>query len=172
MLIILGLTFVSVIISVIFSYKALSATKKLDKNESVSSTYYKTLSITFNGNQNLNLTGIGNGYELTNPKVIQITNEGDSDITFDIKLVSIQSSLLSTNNLVYTISCNNETSITKELPLSDKIIVSDITITPEETKTYVIKVAFKGTIEEGNYNNYYNSKIVVEANDNKTSLLE
>lgn len=172
LLIILGLTFVSVIISVIFSYKALSATKKLDKNESVSSTYYKTLSITFNGNQNLNLTGIGNGYELTNPKVIQITNEGDSDITFDIKLVSIQSSLLSTNNLVYTISCNNETSITKELPLSDKIIVSDITITPEETKTYVIKVAFKGTIEEGNYNNYYNSKIVVEANDNKTSLLE
>ncbi|MGN1371305.1 MAG: hypothetical protein ACI4XM_03415 [Candidatus Coprovivens sp.] len=172
LLIILGITFVSVIISVIFSYKALSATKKLDKNESVSSTYYKTLSITFNGNQNLNLTGIGNGYELTNPKVIQITNEGDSDITFDIKLVSIQSSLLSTNNLVYTISCNNETSITKELPLSDKIIVSDITITPEETKTYVIKVAFKGTIEEGNYNNYYNSKIVVEANDNKTSLLE
>ena len=172
LLIILGLTFVSVIISVIFSYKALSATKTLDKNESVSSTYYKTLSITFNGNQNLNLTGIGNGYELTNPKVIQITNEGDSDITFDIKLVSIQSSLLSTNNLVYTISCNNETSITKELPLSDKIIVSDITITPEETKTYVIKVAFKGTIEEGNYNNYYNSKIVVEANDNKTSLLE
>ncbi|MGM9647148.1 MAG: hypothetical protein ACI3YH_03335, partial [Eubacteriales bacterium] len=79
LLIILGITFVSVIISVIFSYKALSATKKLDKNESVSSTYYKTLSITFNGNQNLNLTGIGNGYELTNPKVIQITNEGDSD---------------------------------------------------------------------------------------------
>ena len=173
LLVILAITFISVIISVIFAYKAFSATKNIDnKNETKTVTYYQTLSTTFNGNQNLNLSGIGNGYELSSPKVIQITNEGNTDITFDIKLTSIKSSLSSTNNLVYTITRNNDTSITKELPLSDKVIISDIKISPEETITYVIKVSFKGTLEEGDYSNYYNSKIVIEQKDNKTSLLE
>lgn len=173
LLLILAITFISVIISVIFAYKAFSATKDIDnKNEAKASIYYQTLSTTFNDNQNLNLSGIGNGYELSTPKVIQITNDGNSDITFDIKLTGIKSSLTSTNNLVYTITRNGDTSITKELPLSDKIIISDIKISPEETITYVIKVSFKGKLEEGDYSNYYNSKIVIEQKDNKASLLE
>lgn len=173
LLVILGITFISVIISVIFAYKAFSATKDIDnENETKIVTYYQTLSTTFNGNQSLNLSGIGNGYELSTPKVIQITNEGNTDITFDIKLTGVKSSLSSTNNLVYTITRNSDTSITKELPLSDKVIVSDVKISPEETVTYVIKVSFKGTLEEGDYSNYYNSKIVIEQKDNKTSLLE
>lgn len=172
-LVVLGITFISVLISVIFSYRAFSATKDInDENETKSETYYQTLSTIFNGNQILNLSGIGNGYELATPKVIQITNEGNTDITFDLKLTSIKSSLLSTNNLIYTITRNNEPSITKELPLSDKVLVSNVKISPNETITYVIKVSFKGLLEQGNYSNYYNAKIVVEQKDNKTSLLE
>lgn len=173
LIIILGITFLSVIISLIFSYKAFSATKNIEEEKEIESkTYYQTLSTMYNNGPNLNLSGIGNGYELSNPKVIQITNEGNTSITFDIKITGIQTSLLSTNNLVYTISRAGETSITKELPLSNKNIVSDIKIKPEETITYIIKVSFKGTLETGDYSNYYNSKIVVEQKDNKTSLLE
>lgn len=173
LLVILAITFISVIISVFFAYKAFSATKNIDnKTETEALIYYQTLSTTFNDNQYLNLSAIGNGYELSTPKVVQITNDGNTDITFDIKLTGIKSSLTSTNNLVYTITRNGDTSITKELPLSDKVIASDIKISPEETITYVIKVSFKGTLEEGDYSNYYNSKIVIEQKDNKASLLE
>ena len=173
LLVILGITFLSVIISVIFSYKAFSATKNIDtKEKTKTEVFYQTLSTTFNGNQYLNLSGIGNGYELQNPKVIQITNEGNTKITFDLKIASIKTSLLSTNNLVYTITKNNETSAQKELPLSDKVIAQDVKIEPSETITFIIKVSFKGVLEEGNYSNYYNSKIVIEQKDNKSSLLE
>lgn len=173
LLVILAITFISVIISIFFAYKAFSATKNIgNKTETEALIYYQTLSTTFNDNQYLNLSGIGNGYELSTPKVVQITNDGNTDITFDIKLTGIKSSLTSTNNLVYTITRNGDTSITKELPLSDKVIASDIKISPEETITYVIKVSFKGTLEEGDYSNYYNSKIVIEQKDNKASLLE
>lgn len=173
LLVILGITFLSVIVSVIFSYKAFSATKNIDtKEKTKTEVFYQTLSTTFNGNQYLYLNGIGNGYELQNPKVIQITNEGNTEITFDLKIASIKTSLLSTNNLVYTITKNNETSAQKELPLSDKVIAQDVKIKPSETITFIIKVSFKGVLEEGNYSNYYNSKIVIEQKDNKSSLLE
>lgn len=173
LLIVLGITLLSVLISSIFSFKAFSATKKIDETEkSTQKTHYQTLSTTYNGNQDLNLTGIGNGYELTTPKTIQLTNEGDTDITFDIKISSIQTSLLSTNNLVYSITRNGETSITKELPLSEKSIITDEKISPNETITYIIKVSFNGVLEAGNYSNYYNSKLIVEQKDNKSELLE
>ena len=173
LLIVLGITLLSVLISSIFSFKAFSATKKIDETEkSTQKTHYQTLSTTYNGNQDLNLTGIGNGYELTTPKTIQLTNEGDTDITFDIKISSIQTSLLSTNNLVYSITRNGETSITKELPLSEKSIITDEKISPNETITYIIKVSFNGVLEAGNYSNYYNSKLIVEQKDNKAELLE
>lgn len=173
LLVVLGITLLTVFISMIFSFKAFSATKKIDnKEKSTSKTHYQTLSTTFNGNQELNLSGIGNGYELSVPKTIQLTNEGDADITFDIKITGIQTSLLSTNNLVYTITRNGETSIKKELPLSENTIIKDEKISPEETITYIIKVSFNGVLETGNYSNYYNSRIVVEQKDNKSLLLE
>lgn len=173
LLVVLGITLLTVFISMIFSFKAFSATKKIDnKEKSTSKTHYQTLSTTFNGNQELNLSGIGNGYELSVPKTIQLTNEGDTDITFDIKITGIQTSLLSTNNLVYTITRNGETSIKKELPLSENTIIKDEKISPEETITYIIKVSFNGVLETGNYSNYYNSRIVVEQKDNKSLLLE
>ncbi len=172
-LVLMIITFIGVLVSIFFAYQAFSATKNLNKIEQTENkTFYQTLSTVFNGNQNLNLSAIGNGYELATPKVIQITNEGNTEITFDIKLTSINTSLLSTNNLVYTITRNNETSSSKELPLSEKVIVQEAKIAPEETITFVIKVAFKGSIETDNYSNYYNSKIVIEQKDNKSSLLE
>ena len=172
LLFILCITLIAVVISVIFSYKALSATKTNTKEVTESITYYQTLSTTFNGNSTLNLSGIGNGYTLSTPRTIQITNEGNTDIEFNIKLTGIKTSLLSTNNLYYTISSNGETSVRKELPLSESSIVSGVTISPDTTLTYVISVAYNGTMTEGDYSNYYNSNIVIEQIDNKSSLLE
>lgn len=169
---ILIITLISVLISIIFAAMAFSNSKKINNINNESSMHYQILSIVYNGNSNLNLSGIGNGYQLSTPKTISITNEGDTDITFDIKLTSINTSLLSTNNLVYTLTKNQSESVSKELPLSDKVIASDVKISPEETISYVIKVSFNGTMEENNYTNYYNSKIIIEEKDNKSNLLE
>lgn len=171
-LIILAITLLSVFTSIFFAYKAFSSTKGLEKEIEEGETYYHTLSATFNDGPRLNLTNIGNGFELSTPKVIQLSNEGNSDIDFSIKLTGINTSLLSTNNLVYTIINNGNTSVAKELPLTEKEIVSDITITPGTTLEFIIKVQFKGVIEEGDYSNYYNANIVIEQINNNTTLLE
>ena len=89
-----------------------------------------------------------------------------------MKLNSIKTSLLSTNNFVYQITTNGESSNYKEFPLSDKTILQDVLITPEQPITYIIKAKFTGTIEQNNYSNYYNSNIVIEQKDDKSNLLE
>lgn len=172
-LFVLFITLVAVGASVFFSYKAFAATQKSKPEEEVKTqVYYQTLSTIYNGGPLLNLTGIGTGYELKSPKVIQVTNEGTTATIFDIKIQSIKTSLLSTNNLVYTITQDNETSNNKQLPLNDQIIISDIKIEPNETKTFTIKVKFNGTTEQGDYSNYYNAHINIEQKNNKSSLME
>ncbi len=169
---ILIITLISVIISIFFASLAYKNSLKINKENKDSFTHYQTLAITYNDTYNLNLENIGNNYQLKNPKTINITNEGDTDITFDIKLTSINTSLLSTNNLFYTLTKNNTESTKKELPLSDKVITSNIKIAPKETVSFILKVAFTGTMEENNYSNYYKAKIIVEQKDNKSELLE
>ncbi len=169
---ILSITLVSSLVSVVFAILAFKSSHKINVETQEATTHYQTLSVQYNNTNNLNLEGIGNGYTLKTPKLITITNEGDTDITFDIKLTSINTSLLSTNNLVYTISKNNDESSVKQLPLSEKVITSDVKISPSQTISYIIKVSFNGTIEENNYSNYYNSKIVIEQKDNKSDLLD
>ena len=173
LLIITIITMLFVIISVFFAYKAYSSTKDIkQENNTKIEKYYRTLSTTYNTGSSMNLSGIGNGYRLATPKIIQITNEGNAEATFDIKITNIQTSLLSTNNLVYTLTRDGQTSINKELPLSDTTIVTDMKIQPNETITYIINVSFNGVIEANNYSNYYNSNIVIEQKDNSSSLLE
>lgn len=170
---VLSVTLLSSLISIIFAFLAFSNSKKIDiENKEKNIVYYQTLTTTYNDGNILTLDRIGNGFTLENPKVIEITNEGTTDINFDIKLTSINTSLLSTNKLVYTLMKNNENIVSKELPLSEKVIASDIKIAPGETISYVLKVTFTGTIEENNYSNYYNSKIIIEQKGNKANLLE
>lgn len=170
---ILVVTLLGTIVSIIFAGSAFNNSKKLNKNiEATTTTYYRTLSVTFNNGQKLELRNIGNGYELTNPKTITITNTGDKKITFNIKFNSIDTSLLSSNNLTYTITSNGETSSPKELPLSEKNILTDIEIEPEETLTYIIKASFTGQMEENNYSNYYNANIAIEQMGEKAEILD
>lgn len=168
---ILLVTFISVLCSIFFSYIAFRNSKNINVENNKNITYYQTLSVKYNDSNNLSLSEIRTGYELQNPKVIEITNEGTTDISFDIKLSSINTNLLSTNKLVYTLMKNNENVVSKELPLNDKVIADSIKIAPKETLTYILKVTFVGAIEENN-NNYYNSKIIVEQKDNKLNLLD
>lgn len=171
--IILVITFISVLVSIFFSFQAYKNSTSIDKDlKEKEEQYYQTLSVMYNGSNQLNLTNIGNGYTLATPRIIQITNEGDSDIVFDVKITSINTSLLSTNNLMYTLIRDNEESTSKELPLSDKAIASDVKISPKETITYTIKVSFNGAMESNNYSNYYNAKIGIEMKNNKSNLLE
>ncbi len=170
---ILSVTLLSTLISIIFASIAFNNTKKIDiENKEKNIVYYQTLTTTYNDGNILTLNNIGNGFTLEKPKIIEITNEGTTDIIFDIKLTSINTSLLSTNKLVYTLMKNNENIVSKELPLSEKVIASDIKIAPGETISYILKVTFTGTIEENNYSNYYNSKIIIEQKGNKANLLE
>ncbi len=172
LLVVILITFSVCLVSMLFSYKAYSSTKEInDENKVITNVHTHTLTTTFNNGKTLNLTNITNGYELATPKVIQITNEGNSEIIFDIKLNSIKSTLSSTNNLVYTLTRGNTTSNAMSLPLSDKVIVPNITIEPSETITFVLKVKFNGTIE-ANTNNSYSANIVIEQKNNKANLLE
>ena len=171
LLTIILVTFFTCLVTMFFSFKAFSSTKELnDDNKVLTNTHQLTLSTMFNNGRVLNLEKINTGYELSTPKVIQITNEGNNDIIFDIKLTSIKTSLLSTNNLVYTLTRDNETSDAMELPLNDKIIAQDIKINPEQTISFILKVKYNGTIESNNNN--YSANIEIEQKNNKANLLE
>ena len=71
---------------------------------------------------------------------------------------------------MYTITNNNETSIKKELPLSDTNILENVEISPKETITYVFNVNYNGFTEDTS--NFYNANIIIEQNNSKTSLLD
>ena len=168
---ILSLTLIATTISTIFAIKAYSSTKIITKEKkSTSKEYYQTLSTTYNDSSKLEISNIYTGFTLVTPKIITITNEGDTKITYDVKIKNINTSLLSTNNLVYTITKDNQTSSSKELPLSDSNILSEIEISPKETVIYVINVTYNGVVD--NNTNYYNANIVVEQNNKKTNLLD
>ena len=172
LLTIILVTFFTCLLTMFFSFKAFSSTKELnDDNASTNKVHNLTLTTTYNTGKVLNLEKITTGYELSKPKVIQITNEGNSDITFDIILNSIKTSLLSTHNLVYTITKDKTTSDAMEIPLSDKAIVQNVVIKPQQTMSFTIKVKYNGVVEGNNVNNY-SANIVVEQKNNKSNLLE
>ena len=115
MFIILCLTLVSGLISLVFAAKAYFNTKEDVNNiEEVEKVYFETLSITYNNGNRLELNEIGTDYVLPNPKVIQITNEGNNPTSFNIKISSIKTSLLATNNLRYSVE-RNETQFLRAL---------------------------------------------------------
>lgn len=166
------LTFLSVLISTFFAFVAYRNTTKAQSDEaSQTNTYYQTLSTVYNNTSSLELNNIVTGYRLSSPKTIQVTNEGDSNVTFNIKLSSVKTSLLSTSNLVYTLVGSDDTNEVA-LPISDKVILENITLAPNESKTYTLNVHFRGIVDQEDSNNYYNAKIVVEQVNNKSNLLE
>lgn len=168
---ILSITLISTIISTIFAYKAFSNTTEISNEKKLNTeTYYQTLSSVYNNGTKLEINNISTGYSIPNPKVITISNDGDIPLTFDLKIKNINTSLLSTNNLIYSITKNNQTSSEKELPLADTTLLGEVSIAPKETITYVFNVKYNGYTDTNN--NYYNANIVVEPNNNKTNLLD
>jgi len=160
---ILAVTLLGTLVSCFFAGKAFSSSKIINtKEEEKINEYYKTLAVTFNNGPKLELKGIGNGYELKEPKTITITNEGDSEITYRIKLSGIRTTLISSNNLTYTITTKNETSSPRELPLSDKEMVSETKIEPNQTHKYIIKASYTGKMAENDYSNSYSANVVIE----------
>lgn len=173
LLIIIFITFISVLVNIFFSYNALKNSKNINSEiEDNINTYYQTLSTVYGKGNELNLNNIVTGFSLGEPKIIQITNEGDKEITFNIKISSIKTNLMSTNNLVYTLTRENEVVTTNILPLQEKAIMSEVKINPKETINYSISVAFNGVLEQGTTENYYQANIVIEQNNNKPDLLE
>jgi hypothetical protein len=171
MFIILCLTLVSGLISLVFAAKAYFNTKEDVNNiEEVEKVYFETLSITYNNGNRLELNEIGTDYVLPNPKVIQITNEGNNPTSFNIKISSIKTSLLATNNLRYSVERNGEQTLTKELPLSDTEIIKNVVIEPDETITYTIRASFTGTFDD--YSNYYNANVDIIQNNTASVLLK
>ena len=169
--IILCLSLVSCLLSLVFSAKAFFNTKEdMNKSNSIEKYYFETLSITYNGDKTLNLEHIGTNYTLENPRIVQITNEGNNPITFNVKISGIKTSLLATNNLRYTVERDGKPTITKELPLSDTDILTNVVIEPDETITYTFKASFIGNFDD--YTNYYKANIDIVQQSNSSNLLE
>ena len=169
---IIVITLSTTLICLLFSYNSYIATKdatsKVVSNEA---TYYQTLSVSYNNGPVLDLQGIGNGYVLQSPKTITITNDGNTDITFNIKLTSIKSSLSSTNDLIYTITKDNEISSEKALPLNDENLIQEVVIHAEETITYTVNVSFKGVLGLNDYSNYYSANLQIVQKNGTTNLI-
>lgn len=169
--IICGVTFLMTLISLVSVMISLKDTKKEHNKTSEPKTVYQTLVTNYNDGKLLNLEYIGTGYYLATPKVITLSNEGDTPLTYNVKVTNIQTSLLATNNLVYTITKDNEVSSQKELPLTEEYLLKEVTLTAGETVTYKIDVVFNGVLEAGYNTNYYKANIVVEQNNDQPDLL-
>ena len=140
MLLVLTATFIVTILSLVFSIKSYKNTKKETKEEiEQSETYYQTLSTIFSDKDTINIEKLTAGY-ISEPKTITITNEGDTAIEYNIKIVSITTNLLSTNSLMYNLSNNLGISINKELPLQEATILANEKIEPEQTKEYTFTI--------------------------------
>lgn len=171
MLIVLTATFVMTILSLVFSIKAYNATKETQKKEAEKNeTYYQTLITAYSDSPQINISNLTTGYT-SNTKRLTINNDGDYEIIFNIKLTSITTNLLSTNSLVYSL-VGNGSNITKELPLQESTLLSDISIEPGQTIQYTFDIKFNGIIDspEPVYN--YNATFLVEQNNSNSSLLE
>lgn len=169
---ILSITLISTLLSLGFSYQSFKYIKDNKKTEIKENTLHTTLSTTFNNGSLLSVNNIRTGYVLESPKVITITNEGDTEITYNIKLVSIKTSLLSTNNLVYKITKHNETSNTKELPLVNNNIVTEAKIAPKETTQYILEVQYNGILDDYSVSNNYQANILVEQVNNSINVID
>lgn len=171
MLIIFNLTFVATCLCAFYSYKSYKNTSNILNEKTNKEIYYQTLSITYNNTNNFNLNNIISNYSMLNPLVLTITNEGDTDVNYNVVFTDISSSLQQSNALTYTITTNNQTSAAKPLPFSTSSILNDIKIKPKETITYIISAAYNGILDE-TQNNYYHAKVNVYQSDSKSSLLE
>lgn len=169
MMFILILTLISCSITAYFSYKAYKSISLNEETIEEQDIHYETLSVMYNSTDTLDIKDIKDSTN-REAKVITITNEGDTEITFDIKLTSINTNLVTTNNMVYTISKNNKET-TKQLPLVDTTIVKDNKISPEETIVYTLNLKYNGN-STAEFSNNYKAKIVVEQKNNNVNLLE
>lgn len=169
MMFILILTLISCSITAYFSYKAYKSISLNEETIEEQDIHYETLSVMYNSTDTLDIKDIKDSTN-REAKVITITNEGDTEITFDIKLTSINTNLVTTNNMVYTISKNNKET-TKQLPLVDTTIVKDNKISPEETIVYTLNLKYNGN-STAEFPNNYKAKIVVEQKNNNVNLLE
>ena len=171
-LIIFSITLISVFVSTVFSYRAYKNTKSIlsgDKEDN--KTYYQTLGVVYQNGRSLKLEGLYYGYELANPLVISVTNDGNYDITYKISISNISTNLASNSSLNYTITKNNETSSPKVLPVKDDDLLSEITISPKETASYIISASYSGVVPEGE-SMYYNAVISVVQTNSTSTLLE
>lgn len=169
-MVILILTLISTIITSIYSIKSYNKSMKDYEIIEDSKIFYNTLITKFNNTSSLVLSNITNGYYLQEPKYIYIANEGNNTITYSIIINSINTTLLSTNNLEYTITGNN-TEITKELPLKDNTTLTTSTIEPGEVHEYTINIKFNGYMDDYAINQY-SANIIIEQEDNKLTLLQ
>ena len=169
---IFSLTLISTLFCVYFSYKSYKVTSNIISSKKIETkSYYETLSTVFSNGQNIAIDNFANANNLFTPMVVNITNDGNTEITYNINISNIKTSLSSTQNLFYTITVNNETSTPKNLPIKDDSLLAGQKIKPKETIKYIIRASYTGSIEE-NIQNYYHAKIKVEQTNFKTSLLE
>ena len=141
--IIVIITLISSLLTFVFTYKLFKNTEKFKDDEVVENKkYYQTLSVIYNDDSKIKIENITNNYALNMPKIITLINEGNSDMSINIKLANIKTNLSVNTNFIYEITKNGETSLPKEMPLSDSTIVSDFTLSAGERIIYLLNIKF------------------------------
>lgn len=162
-------SFLSIIASSFFSYRAYKNSKLTNSNQS--SQKQEVLLISYNGNKSLNLNNITNNYSLTNPIEINLNNSGNDSSKYLIKLNSIKTNLLSTNNLIYTLKKNDQIVQSTSLPTDISSIIEESYIEPNESINYKIFINYNGTIDDNSINYYYQANLeVIQGNEVSTLI--
>ena len=171
MIAILTVTFIMTTLSLVFSIKAYNATKKESQTVALEgNTYYQTLVTSYSDSPAIKIEKLTTGYKY-GPKTITITNDGDYELKFNLKLVSIVTNLLSTNSLIYTLT-GGETDIRRELPLQESTILNEVSLFAGETKSYNFNIQYDGIIDNASLVYNYSATMVVEQSNLKSTLLE
>lgn len=169
-LIVVIITLISSVLTLCFTYKLYHQSKKHnDGNEQKVEKFYQTLSTVYDDNSKINIDKIVNNYVLDKPKVITICNEGNHELSFNIKITNVNTNLSNNTNFVYEITKNGETSLPKEIPLSNSVLLNEIKLQAGEKITYLLNIKFNGIIDT-TQDTYYYADIEIE--QNKTDLLK
>lgn len=157
------LTLISSILCSSLIYFSEQARTDINSNTVVATNnIYKSTSVNYDQNNNLNITNLNPGDQITNN--FSITNNNSNTIKYNIEWNNITSTWNIGNDyqtahpeeFTYSINCTNGEKIdNKQMPLSndeEKIILKDLELKTNKTNNCSITINFKNTGYDQSYN--------------------
>ena len=116
---------------------------------------YKNTSIVYDENNHLNISSIDPGYSLE--QKFRISNNNSNQIKYSIEWQNVTSTWNEPDarpaEFTYTLNCSNgEKVISKQMPLSNEVILDDLELTTNKTNECIITFSFVNTEQDQSYN--------------------